>query len=71
MSVKETGSQRLTPARARVLDRLKMGPLDCSDIDGLAPSKSALKNYIFQLRAMGYAIETIGEPKKSGAWRLV
>ena len=61
----------LTPARLRLIERLKSGPLECADYDGLAPTKSALKGLVFQLRAGGYRIETIRKGRGAGAYRLV
>ena len=62
----------LTPARLRLIERLKSGPLECADHNGLAPTKSALKGLVFQLRAGGYRIETVRDyGGGTGFYRMV
>ena len=62
----------MTPARLRLIERLKQGPLECSAYDGVAPTSSALKGLIFQLRAGGYLIETIRDyGGGTGFYRMV
>jgi hypothetical protein len=48
----------MTPGQQKIIERLRQGPLNCKDPEGLAVSMKSLHVQIHKLRALGFRIST-------------